>query len=155
MTKPLLLVDVDGVLRPWGWGNEDRIFDTQKNARRLQRLRKHFDLAWCTDWQDEANEVMAPRHGLPNLPVVRRTSGYHEVHWKLNWIEAFVGDKPYAFLDDDISDLGLLYASWRNSKVPTLWIPVKPSVGLADEHVEELEAFADSLVDYSNASETK
>lgn len=147
--NPLLLVDVDGVLRPWGWGNEERIFDTQENARRLQTLAKRFDLAWCTDWQDRANEVMAPRHGLPKLPVVRSTSGYHQIHWKLDWIEAFVGERPYAFVDDDISDLGLLYASWRNMRVPTLWLPVDPSIGLTDDHVEQLGPFADTCALYS------
>lgn len=150
--KPLLLVDVDGVLRPWGWGNEDLHFDSQDNARRLQRLSERFDLAWCTDWQDDANVVMAPRHGLPILPVVRKVAGYHQIHWKLTWIEAFVGDRPYAFLDDDISDLGLLYASWRANKIPTLWVPVDPAVGLADNHVVALEAFSDGLVNYSNGS---
>ncbi len=39
-----------------------------EHGRRLAAL--PADLVWATTWMAEANEVLAPRLGLPQLPVV-------------------------------------------------------------------------------------
>jgi hypothetical protein len=66
----------------------------------MERLDSHLgvrlaalpcDLVWATTWEDEANTEIAPRLGLPPLPVVHwpEPSAEHEhvdrwfgLHWK-------------------------------------------------------------------------
>lgn len=182
MTKPLLLIDVDGVLCPFGkhYGGfdgynimphdevarlrneelydgytfDDRyyVYISPDNKRRLKQLAQKFELVWCTGWQEKANEVIGPLHDLPELPVVQLLSFSRHVHWKIDGIEKFVGDRPYAFIDDDIWEEGIQYAEWRNKLIPTKWIKITCNVGLTDEHVAELEKFADSVINSPRAA---
>jgi hypothetical protein len=178
--KPLLLVDVDGVLCPFGGGphaidghkpwnldvsrvdhipgyvyNPDwYVHISPENEHRLAKLSERFELVWCTGWEERANEVIAPLHNLPQLPVVEIKSYSAQIHWKYESIKEYVGDRPYAFIDDDIGMNGLTYASWRDTTIPTLWLKIQPSEGLGDIHMPQLEAFADRCALYSgNASE--
>lgn len=163
---PLLLLDVDGVLCPFGQGmpgstqypgfefsTEAMVYASSTNSARLKRLQKSFDIHWCTGWSDEANRLIAPLHGLPELPVVPlRISGsvllqeHPSIHWKFEAIERYVKDQPYAFVDDEITPLGEAYARERTAQgIPTLWIPTQCSEGLTDEIVDTLEEFARNL----------
>lgn len=165
--KPLLLVDVDGVTCPFGAGQPSCIdgrFPDEKfvafvkstgNEARLKRLQEHFELVWCTGWEDRANDILAPILGLPDLPVVYVYHAVigHPIHWKYEGIKEFVGHRPYAFIDDDINDFGLTYASFRDQEIPTLWLPIRCSVGLTDEHVAILENFAARAIYSENACE--
>jgi hypothetical protein len=159
MTKPYLLLDVDGVLCPFKptftvtTGIESDYPDyeyfpremihvaRETNGQRVRRLMDTYDIHWCTGWGDAANEIISPMHDLPELPVVPINEYSHEIHWKLSAIEAYVpADVPYAFVDDDITPKGVEYGNDR--EVPALWLPVKCDEGFTDEHVETLEAFA-------------
>lgn len=167
--KPLLLLDVDGVLCPFEGhlrleailGNEveypgftfdpwARVFWCQEIADRVTRLMDKFEIHWCTGWQEEANDVISPLHGLPRFPVVPILTLDLEpghCHWKQGAIEAYIEnhypDRPYAFVDDEINRDGETYGKMQN--VPTLWLPTHHHTGLTDEHVEKLEKFADEL----------
>jgi HAD domain in Swiss Army Knife RNA repair proteins len=153
--RPLLLVDVDGVVCPYGdeladpaaaglaqatigyspvWLH-DRISD------RMRRLGKSFQLVWCTAWEDRAAQSLAPHLGLPALPVIYFDEPAEEDgHWKWPAIEAFVGDRPFAWIDDELGRADLARAGRR--AVPTLLVRVEGTRGLADAHVEQLESFA-------------
>jgi hypothetical protein len=58
-------------------------------------------------------------------------------------IDAYAGDRPAAWIDDNIDDSGRLWASER--RAPTLLVETVAPVGLTDEHVGELLAWAAGL----------
>jgi hypothetical protein len=76
--RPLLFLDVDGQLLPFG-------ADPQPRPRRaatsphlaqlspdtgIRPAALPCTLVWATTWQEDANTEIAPRIGLPHLPVV-------------------------------------------------------------------------------------
>jgi len=63
---------------------------------------------WATTWGTEANEVIAPVLGLPALPVVDwpddEPPAPAGVHWKTRGLVAWAAGRPFAWLDDEITD---------------------------------------------------
>lgn len=56
----------------------------------------------------EANEVVSPRLGLPDLPVVDWPDDDEEtgrgLHWKTAFLTQWVAGGPFVWLDDEITD---------------------------------------------------
>lgn len=102
--RPILFLDVDGPLIPFGQpaGLSARATASRSKGAGvvgnplLERLDPTVgtrlmalgcDVVWASTWMDEANEVVAPRIGLPRLPVVRWPEvpvdeGPRGLHWK-------------------------------------------------------------------------
>ncbi len=159
--RPALLLDVDGVLCPFGADGipdgysryairENWAYLSPANAHRLARLRQHFDLRWCTAWGDQANQHLLDFHRLEPLPLIRFEGRKHDsraAHWKLPWIKAWAKDKPFAWIDDEINDEVVAWAERRTAKgQPTLALCIPYNEGLGDNHVLALEAWAVSLL---------
>ncbi|MFE9785637.1 hypothetical protein ACFYO7_09675 [Nocardia salmonicida] len=100
MTRPLLYLDVDGPLNPFGAKPEKRpagykthrlmppswvarhgenpvrrvkplrVWLDPDHGPKLVALAEVFDLWWATMWEHDANEFIAPLIGLPELPVI-------------------------------------------------------------------------------------
>jgi len=148
--RPVLLIDVDGVLCPLGSRGGEPLLDVpgsyaryaEATPGRLQRLSASFELVWATAWEDDANDVLAPLFGLPPLRVVRFDEDEADIgdSWKLPAIARFVRDRPCAWIDDDIGIDSETWAARR--KVPTLFLEIAGDCGLAQADVERLEAFA-------------
>ncbi len=154
---PLLLIDVDGVISLFGFApgspppGRFAVVDglphllSEQAGRRISRLARSFEAVWCTGWEERAGEH------LPHLLALECDPFQHLAfagsaedpgrHWKLDAIEAHAGpDRPVAWIDDGHDERTRAWAARRPG--PTLLVQTDPAVGLTDEHVSELEAWA-------------
>jgi len=110
-------------------------------AARLQRLAGAFRLVWATSWEEEANEVISPLFGLPALPVIFfNDEAQLGESWKLPAIRRHVGDRPFAYVDDDIGNDAHEWARQRDA--PTLLLAIRGDRGLSADDVDDLMDFA-------------
>jgi hypothetical protein len=157
--KPVLFVDVDGVLSLFGFDPADELPGPfhwidgiahcipPATGPRLVRLADHFELVWATGWEEKANEYLPQILGLPfrELPTLtfEGRARFGSSHWKVDVIDAYARNRPAAWIDDNIDDSGRLWASERSA--PTLLIETLASVGLTDRDVADLLDWASSL----------
>jgi len=158
MSRPLLAVDVDGVIVLLG--EEDpgghtamrlELIDGMMHrvsleaGDRLRRLAERYELVWASGWEERANEHFPRLLDIPKLPHI----GFHgkarfgSAHWKLGPLEAFSQGRPVAWIDDNFDDACHAWAKERIA--PTLLVPVEPHRGLEEAHVEALVAWAQTL----------
>jgi hypothetical protein len=151
--KPLLFVDIDGVLsvfgflpaaRPEGtWLDVDGVWHliSAAAAGHLLALARVFDLVWCSGWEDKADEHLVRVVGLPvRPPFLTFPVSTGTAHWKLASVKRHAGDRPMAWIDDGFDESCHAWAAARTA--PTLLVATDPAVGLAGEHVARLEGFA-------------
>lgn len=155
MPRPLLFLDVDGVLHLWGDESEPMsharlghhtIRYATALPQRLARLGAAFTLVWATTWGDDANDVLCPLFGIEPLAVVRfdvDETGPGEM-FKLPAIRRFAGEEPCAWIDDEPFGEDALH--WeRTRQAPTLLMPTDPAIGLGAHELERLLDFARSV----------
>ncbi len=155
--RPILLVDVDGVLALFNLAGQPPAgvwhliegfpyYLSSETAALLHEAAEHFDLAWCTGWEDRANDYLPRLLGTPGpLPVVYfdRNPGRGNAHWKLAAIDAFSAARPVAWIDDALNDECHAWAGARTAAgTPTLLVQTEPHIGLHRDHLTELIAFA-------------
>jgi hypothetical protein len=159
MEKPLLLIDVDGVISLFGFDPArppagcfqmvDGIahFLSATAGEHLRQLSDEFELAWCTGWDEKANEYLPLALGLPaELPLVIFDDSDRppSAHWKVAGITAWVPpSRPLAWVDDAHDHRCHAWAAERTA--PTLLVTTDPAAGLTEEHVTELLAWAGQL----------
>lgn len=92
-----------------------------------------YDLVWATTWMHGANKHIGPVLGLPELPVIEWrelfTPGPDGVHWKLPQIVEWARGRPFAWVDDGITDSDHRYVSVHHDG-PALLHWVSPRRGL-------------------------
>lgn len=164
-SKPLLLLDVDGVCCPFGAGEGaptdlervsvggSHVLLSPATGSLLRELGSLFDLFWASGWEHEANVWVCPLLGLPPLPVIvfadwmdaadlDDESGV-EGTWKLPAVTRVVGNRPLAWIDDELAADAFAWAAQRNAAgSPTLLVKTVAHVGLTAVQVEQLAAFA-------------
>jgi hypothetical protein len=156
--KPLLFVDIDGVVslfgfasdaRPEGtWQNVDGVvhFLSAEAGRHLLDLRADYELVWCSGWEEKCNEYLPAALGLPaGLPFLAfdRDPGTTRAHWKLDAIEANARDRPLAWIDDAFNESCHEWAAARAA--PTLLVETAPATGLTAAEADRLRAWARPL----------
>lgn len=149
--KPLLLLDVDGVLSPFpntpeGFseyrlfhGEEEPVRLSPRHGDWLRELAAVFDIAWASGWGEAANELLCPIFDLPPLPVIPLPAAPFEPRDKLPAVAAFTGERPAAWVDDIVTVEARAWAAQRT--VPTLIVEVSAAAGLTREIVDELQAW--------------
>jgi hypothetical protein len=151
--KPLLFVDVDGVVSVFGFAPSiERLpgplhwIDGVQHCippavgDRLARLAERYELVWATGWEEKANEYLPhllrlPVRELPCLSFDGRAV-FGTAHWKLDAIDEYAGDRPAAWIDDSLDEECREWA--RARRAPTLLIETDSAVGITDDHVERL-----------------
>lgn len=162
--KPLLLVDIDGVISLFGGtsassgemfagrtGSFHSIdgmphFLSAGAAAHLLDLQRHFELVWCSGWEEKANEHLPHLLGLPqSLPFLRfeRSVGRTNAHWKLEAIDDFAGERALAWIDDALNAACHEWARARTA--PTLLVETRPEHGLTEHETKLLSAWAAEL----------
>jgi hypothetical protein len=159
MDHPLLLIDVDGVISLFGFDHAsppagryqlvDGIthFLSATAGEQLRRLAERFELAWCTGWEEKANDYLPLALGLPGpLPHVAFDSAQRpgQAHWKLLGIDRHVEPtRALAWIDDAHNEACRSWAAGRPG--PTLLVGTDPAVGLTAGQVDQLERWAEGL----------
>jgi hypothetical protein len=144
---PIVFLDVDGTLIPLraraagspllvpaddATGNPllDRL--DPADGRRLLAL--GCQLVWATTWMADANNLVAPRLGLPELPVVEFPDDDEPergLHWKTAFLARWAAGRTFVWLDDEITDAD---RRWVQAHYPgaALLHRVEPLAGLTE-----------------------
>ena len=155
MSRPVLAVDVDGVVSLFGFDEPPdrsiarfvRIGGVEHCislpvGERLRRLSEFYDLVWASGWEENANAVLPAILGLPELPYLgfNGAARFGSAHWKVGPLDEYAEGRPVAWVDDSFDETCYEWA--RSRPEPTLLMPTQSHVGLEEVHVEALLAWA-------------
>ncbi len=176
--RPLLLLDVDGVINIFNGSQNPRLYVEHRvmgyriKIRRglsdwLSELVDHFIPVWATMWDDDANTELCPLLGWPSLPYIPCGSSLnqlvepygdnglsrivdrndsHPLHHKTGPITEHVGDRPFIWVDDEITRHDFNWASTRDDVVAPTWlIKTDDRVGLERHHIDKLIKWANLI----------
>jgi hypothetical protein len=159
MERPLLLIDVDGVISLFGFdparppaGRYEMVDGiahllSATAGEHLRELSGQFELVWCTGWEEKANEYLLLALELPGpLPHVTfdPCDRPASAHWKVVGIDTNVdSSRPLAWVDDAHDDRCVAWA--RDRSAPTLLVTTDPAVGLTPVDVRRLQDWAKGL----------
>jgi hypothetical protein len=155
--RPLLLIDIDGVLNPWGVEEcpagfcEYQLFPEDDEPVRLAaihgewltELAETFDLAWASAWGSQAHSLLGPILRIDEFPFVPMPPVPFPPDEKVPAIARYVGERATAWVDDYVGEAAQRWAAYRAA--PTLLVHVDHTVGLTREHVHQLLIWARHL----------
>ncbi|ROP51945.1 hypothetical protein [Streptomyces sp. PanSC9] len=151
----LLFLDVDGPLIPFGAadrpypvypgprvpGPEHPLLTRVDPALGPRLLALGCVLVWATTWLDDANTGLAPRLGLPALPVVwwpDEDEPPGPLHWKTRPLVAWAAGRPFVWVDDEITEADRAWTAVHHPG-PALLHRIDHRHGLTDADFTALE----------------
>jgi hypothetical protein len=158
MSRPVLAVDIDGVISLFGFDQpppqEEAQFELVDGmvhcisllaGERLIRLADHYDLVWASGWEDRANDYLPNILGLPQLPhlTFNGAASFGSAHWKLGPLDEYCEGRAMAWIDDNFDESCYEWA--RSREEPTLLVPTESHLGLEEAQTEALAAWARGL----------
>ncbi|MFE8951040.1 HAD domain-containing protein [Streptomyces althioticus] len=149
--RPFLFLDIDGPLIPFGSvqpslteaapGHGNPLLARLGPGIGARLLALGCSLVWATTWMEEANEVVAPRLGLPRLPVLDLPEadepGLRGLHWKTRPLVEWAGGRPFVWVDDEIGAVDRQWVAAAHPG-PALLHRVDPARGLQDSDFRAL-----------------
>ncbi|WP_329039574.1 hypothetical protein OHT61_17695 [Streptomyces sp. NBC_00178] len=163
--RPLLFLDVDGPLIPFGATPQQlpQGYPTYRPASGgpssgagnplVARIDPAFgpklaalgcELVWATTWLDSANECVAPWLGLPALAVVEWPEDPEDLvrglHWKTAPIVDRAAGRPFVWVDDEISATDRAWVAGRHPGRALLQ-RIDPRIGLTDADFAAIRAW--------------
>lgn len=151
-SRPLILLDVDGVLNPWykqgpHWETHQavseagtfRVVLNPEHGPLLLKLATELgaELVWATMWEHHANAEIGPRIGLPQLPVIEVDSGpdVPGVHPKIPAVAEYVNGRPFVWFDDELTKADNRYLKKHEGVGHFRIVNIGPRVGLTERHL--------------------
>lgn len=160
---PAALVDVDGVLNrylmrreepPWRQrriqihprGPKYTCYLNEEHGPMLLEFAAETgaELIWGTTWEHDANRLIGPLIGLPELPVAPMPPlrGLGDYRDKAEGFIPWLAGRPFIWLEDEESEK---QAAGRLADWPHLVILVDPREGLRQHHLDEAAAWLADL----------
>lgn len=163
-SKPIWLLDVDGVLNLFGsapaaWGDTEQFtangYPITWSPKMLARITEIHgnglaEVQWLTTWGHYANAYLAHRFGLSQLTVAleppRDIYRYpFDEWWKLPAVrEAYDAGNTVLWTDDDIPYYPEV-RDWLKTTDAERILTVAPTDGLLPEHLDVIERWLESL----------
>ncbi|MEU4835808.1 HAD domain-containing protein [Streptosporangium sp. NPDC023615] len=156
----MLFLDVDGPLIPFGHPGgypQDQTTPPlprgsnpllarldRRNGQRLAAL--PCELIWATTWMADANEVIGPLLGLPELPVVDWPDSTAEgpLHWKTRDLVDRASGRSFVWIDDEITNVDRAWVT-ANHHGQALLHRVDPRRGLTDTDFDVINDWLERL----------
>jgi len=145
--RPVLFLDVDGVLCPFGgpcpagfaehdlFPGEEPVRVNPGHGAWITELLGTFDIIWATFWNENANRLLAPLLRIGPLPVLTMPSAPSPPGVKVPLIASRAGERPAAWIDDAHPPEARTWSQGRPAA--TRLITTDPAAGLTRSHVAQ------------------
>lgn len=164
-TRPLVLLDVDGVLAPYSVpagapeGYTEVRFDrgadpvllAERHRAALARLAERADLVWCTGWMHDANRYVARWLRMAPLVVIEfdllHADRDYPGCWKAQRVESWLAEqnpehRPWVWVDDEVNAAD--EERFLDHPAPHLLLRTHPDLGLTDLDCARVEEWLDA-----------